>query len=169
VNSLVESPGEALVALGCRVTLDARGRMTGALSARVRAAAEEYVRRCDAHAVPVLVVSGGRHWAGVVEADAMASELVHLGVPAQAVVRERCSLSTRDNARFVAAVLTRRGIARATVVTCVWHLPRALAFFRAYGIEVDGIGAPPSGRTPTMRHLWQWGRERVLTWAQRPR
>jgi uncharacterized SAM-binding protein YcdF (DUF218 family) len=167
----VESPPgtEAIVALGCRVKHDAAGRLAGALARRVRTAADEYARRRGRSEAPLVVASGGRHWNGALEADAMAHELVLLGVSPDAVVRERCSLSTSDNARFVAAALTRRGIARATVVTCTWHLPRAVALFRAAGIEVAGIGAVEPGPAPRLHRVWRYGRERFLTWAQRSR
>jgi uncharacterized SAM-binding protein YcdF (DUF218 family) len=153
----------AFVVLGCRVSVDAEGRLQGALGRRARAAASAYLQRGDAHAV--VVVSGGRRWSNVVEADALALELARLDVPARAVVRERCSLSTRDNARFAARVLARRGIARATVVTCDWHLPRAVALFGREGMEVEGLPVSP-GSAPWTRRLWRWGRERVLAWAQ---
>jgi cyclophilin family peptidyl-prolyl cis-trans isomerase len=100
----------------------------------------------------------------VVEADAMREELVRAGVPADAIVRERCSLSTRENARFTAALLRRRGMRRVTVVTCDWHLPRALAAFRRAGLEVEGFAAP-SVAVPWRRRVVRWGRERVLAWA----
>src|ERR1019366_5865854 len=48
----------ALVVLGCRVSLDGRGRLEGALARRVEAAAEAYARRGEADAV--VVASGGR-------------------------------------------------------------------------------------------------------------
>jgi uncharacterized SAM-binding protein YcdF (DUF218 family) len=120
------------VVLGCKVSLDGEGRLAGALAWRVAAAAGAYARRGDADVV--VVASGGRRWAGIVEADAMARELARLGVPEGAIVRERCSLSTRDNARFAAAALERRGIARATVVTCAWHLARAVTLFTREGV-----------------------------------
>jgi cyclophilin family peptidyl-prolyl cis-trans isomerase/uncharacterized SAM-binding protein YcdF (DUF218 family) len=146
------------------VSLGTGGRLEGALGRRVEAAAAEYARRRErGEAAGVLVVaSGGRRWAGVVEADAMARELARRGVPPAVVVRERCSLSTRDNARFAVAALERRGIARATVVTCAWHLPRALALFRRAGVVADGLPAP-SGNAPWRQRLWRWGRETVLT------
>jgi uncharacterized SAM-binding protein YcdF (DUF218 family) len=153
----------AFVVLGCQVSLDADGRLKGALGRRARATADVYLQRGDEHAV--VVASGGRRWSNVVEADAMARELTRLGVPARSVVREGCSLSTRDNARFASAALARRGIARATVVTCAWHLPRAVALFRREGVEVEGLAVSP-GSAPWTRRFWRWGRERVLTWAQ---
>lgn len=149
--------------LGCGVRLDARGILTGALAARIAAAAEAYARQGDPRAV--VIASGGRRWAGVVEADAMARELVRQGVPEGAVVRERCSLSTRQNARFTAEVLARRGIGRAMVVTCAWHAPRAASLFRMHGVAVDVVAVPPA-RAPLRRRFWRWGRERVLSWVQ---
>jgi cyclophilin family peptidyl-prolyl cis-trans isomerase len=114
--------------------------------------------------VAVVIASGGRAWGGVVEADAMKRELARLGVPGALIVCERGSLSTRDNARYSAAVMRRRGLARATVVTCDWHLPRALAAFRRAGVEATGAAAP-SGPSLLRRRLWRWGRERVLAWS----
>lgn len=160
----------AIVALGCRVLFDADGRLAGALGRRVRAAARAYAGRVDrdANANTLLVASGGRHWAGIVEADAMARDLVLAGVPEAAVVRERCSLSTRENARYVAATLARRGIDRVAVVTCSWHLPRAVALFRARGLEVEPVDAG-AGEAPLARRVWRWGAERVLSRVQIPR
>lgn len=94
----------------------------------------------------------------------MSAELVRAGVVADAIVRERCSLSTRENARYTAALLQRRGIDRVVVVTCDWHLPRALAAFRRAGLEVEGSAAP-SVAVPWRRRVVRWGRERVLAWA----
>jgi uncharacterized SAM-binding protein YcdF (DUF218 family) len=170
----LRAPLQAIVVLGCRVVLDGGGRLVpGALRRRVERGAEAYFTRGDA--ATVVVVSGGRHWAvdanadanavtcELVEADAMARELVARGVPEGAIARERCSLSTRDNARFSAETLGRRGIARAGVVTCSWHLHRALALFAREGIDAEGIAAR-DGQTPRWTsRVWRWGVERVLT------
>ncbi len=149
--------------LGCGVRVDRHGHLTGALARRIEAAAEAYARGNDPDAV--VIASGGRRWAGLVEADAMARELVRRGVPERAVVRERCSLSTRHNARFAAEILARRGIARATVVTCAWHAPRAASLFRMHGVSVDVVPVAVA-RAPLRRRFWRWGRERVLSWMQ---
>jgi uncharacterized SAM-binding protein YcdF (DUF218 family) len=155
----------ATVVLGCAVSIDGAGRLSGALGRRVAAAAEAYARERDPHAV--VIASGGRRWSGVVEADAMARELVLRGVPEGAIVRERCSLTTRENARFAAAALARRGLGEARIVTCAWHLPRASRLFERQGVRVSGLAAAParSGSETWVRRLWRWGRERVLTAA----
>ncbi|HEY1691315.1 MAG TPA: YdcF family protein [Polyangiaceae bacterium] len=156
----------AIVVLGCRVMLDEEGRLAGALGRRVRAAARAYEERAGEGTL--VLVCGGRHWGGTVEADAMARELGRLGVPESAIVRERCSLSTRENARYAAATLARRGIERVAIVTCAWHLARAVALFRARGLHVEGVhaGAAPA---PWTRRTWRWGVERVLSLVQAPR
>jgi uncharacterized SAM-binding protein YcdF (DUF218 family) len=154
-----------VIVLGCRVVFDGARRLApGALRRRVEKGAELYRARAErAGAETIVVVSGGRHWGEIVEADAMAAELARLGVPIGAVVRERCSLSTRDNARFTAETLRRRGISRASVVTCAWHLPRALTLFVREGIEAEGIAAREGQPVRLRSRLWRWGVERVLT------
>jgi uncharacterized SAM-binding protein YcdF (DUF218 family) len=155
---------EAIVVLGCRVRLDPDGRLCrGALARRVETAFLAYARHGGERTL--VIASGGRHWRGLVEADVMARELAHRGVPEQTIVRERCSLTTRDNAHFSAAVLQRHGIMQATVVTSDWHLPRAVALFRRAGVRTLGVGALEPHATPLER-LWWWGRERLLVWAQ---
>jgi uncharacterized SAM-binding protein YcdF (DUF218 family) len=153
----------AIVVLGCRVRLDAGARLSpGALARRVEMGALTYHRRGDARTV--VVVSGGRRWGDDVEADAMARELALRGVPEGAIVRERCSLSTRENARFTAEVLTRRGAHRVALVTCPWHMARAVALFSRAGVTVEPVAAT-GVRAPWTSRVWRWGVERVLTLA----
>ena len=138
--------------LGCRA-----GSAT--LARRAKAAAEIYERR----GASLVVACGGRAWNDLVEADALARMLREGGVPPDAIVRERCSLDTRDNARFAAAMLGRRGIGRVLLVTCTWHLPRAERAFRAAGLEVEGIGVDPPEPTLLQRLYWRQ-RERLSSW-----
>lgn len=85
------------------------------------------------------------------------------GVPAGSIVRERCSLDTRDNARFAAALLRRRGISHVALVTCSWHLPRAARAFEAAGLEVERIGVEPP-ESPLLHRLYRRERERFASW-----
>ncbi|MDB4943075.1 MAG: putative rane protein [Labilithrix sp.] len=141
--------------LGCRAA-------SPALTRRAAAAAEAFRER----GAVLAVACGGRAWEGLVEADDLARMLVAGGVPEDAVVRERCSYDTRDNARFAAALLARRGVGRVLVVTCSWHLPRAMRLFRAAGLEVEGLGVPPPSATLRQRAYWAV-RERVAGLAER--
>jgi uncharacterized SAM-binding protein YcdF (DUF218 family) len=113
-----------------------------------------------------VVVSGGRRWDRHVEADAMACELSALGVPEAVIVRERCSFSTRENARYTAQIMARRGIDRVLVVTCPWHLPRALELFARAGLRAEGFAAADAPSDGDLRR-WparalRWGVERAL-------
>ena len=130
--------------------------LAGALGRRLEAAERLYA----ANGAPLVVVSGGSTWNGEVEADAMAEELVRRGVPRDDVVRDRLSLWTRDNARYSAIALKRRGYDAAVLVTCRWHLPRATAAFEREGIRI--VGHPVDGPEVTRaKRMWRWARERV--------
>ena len=135
----------------------------GALARRLDAAARLYALRGDSRTI--VVVSGGRRWGRIIEADAMAGELVLCGVPERAIVRERCSMSTRENALFGVDLLRRHGVNldRTAVVTCEWHVARARALFSRAGAAVEWVGVPSAGASPIER-LWQRGREGVLAW-----
>lgn len=147
-------PFDAIVVLGCRV--HAGGSLRGALARRVDRAAGAYH---DGRA-PRVLVSGGRVWGDAVEADAMAQALEARGVPAPHIVRERCSMSTKDNARFAARLLGRLRLERVVVVTCPWHLARALLLFRREGVSAEGLGAEP-GDASALQRLYRATRERV--------
>lgn len=142
----------AICVLGCPVG-------GAALVRRAEAAAITYRDR----SATVAVACGGRSWRGQVEADELARVMALGGVPAAAIVRERCSLDTRDNARFAAALLRRRGLSKVVLVTCTWHLPRATALFEAAGLEVEGVGVEPPSSTVLQRFYWRH-RERVSAW-----
>jgi uncharacterized SAM-binding protein YcdF (DUF218 family) len=143
------------------VRLDADERLSpSALARRVETGARTYLERGDAHTV--VVVSGGRRWGEAIEADAMARDLALRGVPAGAIVRERCSLSTRENARFTAELLGRRGLHRAALVTCPFHLLRATTLFSSAGVEVEAIAATGGQVASWPSRAWRWGVERML-------
>lgn len=92
---------------------------------------------------PRVLVSGGNlPWLGGAqsEAAAMRDFLLDLGVPADAVWLEERSRNTRENALYTAEMLEARGIGPVLLVTSALHMPRALATFRAAG--VDAIPAP---------------------------
>ena len=150
--------GVPIVVLGCRPVHGSLGELRGALGRRVNAARERWRRGGT-----WLLVSGGRTWDGVVEADAMRDALVRLGVPGSSIVRERCSLTTRDNARRSAALLQRLGVGTLTLVTCAWHMRRASAFFRCEGLAVEAlpVDGPP---VTSSQHCVRSGHEWLSMW-----
>ena len=159
----------ALVLLGCR--LEPGGALTPAARRRVETTARAF-RNGEAELV---LVSGGRRWYGVAEAEAFTRELELMGVPSSCVVQELRSLSTCENARNVAELLRERGLSRVGLVTCDWHMPRALESFRRAGVVAEPVRAA-SPELPWSGRVYRAGRERVsfvidrfATWGwQRP-
>jgi uncharacterized SAM-binding protein YcdF (DUF218 family) len=135
---------DAIVVLGCRLLEG--GRPGGAVLRRAARAAALFSELRPA----CVVVSGGRSWHGVREADALSAVLRDHGVPTRAIVRELRSLSTVENAYYSCELLRAGGFVRPALVTCDFHLERALACFAAFGMPASGIPAesPPvtSGR-----------------------
>jgi uncharacterized SAM-binding protein YcdF (DUF218 family) len=129
----------SLVLLGCRVT----GPATLSPAAARRAERAALALRAGLSAQ--ILVCGGKAWATVREADALYAYLVARGVPEQALEREIWSRCTRQNAHFAAKLLLPRGMFRVGVVTCDWHMPRALQCFRGAGFEALPVPAasPP--------------------------
>jgi uncharacterized SAM-binding protein YcdF (DUF218 family) len=126
---------DAIVLLGCPVR---RTPPAGAALRRVERAARAYREGLAG----TLLVSGGRRWNGLVEADALADALVERGVPREALLRERKSRTTHENAVESARLLLPKGQTRVAVVSCDFHLRRALYCFRRAGFDAEGFGAP---------------------------
>ena len=107
---------------------------------------------------PLVVISGGRQaWLGErpSEAAAMQEFLADLSVPADAVLVEDRSASTRENAVFTAELLSARGIDRVLLVTSALHMQRALASFHAVGI--DAVPAATDFEVmPEPNHILRW-------------
>ena len=169
-----KEPLDAIVVLGCRAVVQSDRSGTsgsdssralalapGALARRVEAAVEAYARRGRARTV--VLVSGGRRWGRIVEADAMAVELALRGVPDKVIVRERCSMSTAENAHYSAEILRRRGsnLAAVAVVTCEWHARGANRSLRRAEVPAEAVVA--TDHAPFQKRIWRWGRERILS------
>lgn len=134
----------AIVVLGCAV----KG---GAFRRRAAAGAEVFSRLSPENPDLVVVATGGRAWNGEIEADALFRLLADRGVPEKRIVRERCSFSTRGNARFTAGILHRTGLHEIALVTCDWHMARAMTLFTSAGFDVLPVGV----RGPNPGYFWR--------------
>jgi uncharacterized SAM-binding protein YcdF (DUF218 family) len=148
---------DAIVLLGCRIGPSGRPMIPAMRRAEVAASA--YHRGV----AKVIVASGGRRWGEHAEASSLKRELVRAGVPEAAIIEELCSLSTHENAVFTAAILRRLGAGGAAIVTCWWHMPRALENFRAAGIdavplptEVNALGVRRRARVIVHEVISGW-------------
>jgi uncharacterized SAM-binding protein YcdF (DUF218 family) len=125
----------SLVLLGCR--LGRHGAPSATAARRATRAAEAYRAGVSAH----ILACGGKAWSGVRETDALCGFLLQAGVPESALEREGWSRSTRQNAHFAAKLLLPRGVRRIGLVTCDWHMARALRCFEGAGFEPVAVPA----------------------------
>lgn len=105
---------------------------------------------------PLVVASGGRlPWSEAArsEAEEMADLLVEWGVPREAILLEPKARTTSENAVETAKLLRARGVKRVLLVTSSIHMRRALASFKAEGLEAvpspcDALVAGPPATGP---------------------
>lgn len=99
---------------------------------------------------PLVLLSGGSDStvSTISEAEAMRTFIVDLGVPDSALILETDSRNTRGNALFSARLLRERHISRMLLVTSAMHMTRALAEFRAEGLDVVPIATDHTFATP---------------------
>ena len=98
-------------------------------------------------ALPVVACGGLPGSAAGVETAAayMKDFLEAEGVPGGDIIEEGRSATTYENALFAAEILGQRQLGKIALVTDGWHMPRAVASFRARGLEV--LAAPSSLRS----------------------
>lgn len=156
------SADAAIIVLGARLFPD--GRTSGAVRRRIECAAKAFH---DGMA-PIVLCTGGYSWNGHVEALRMREELLKLRVNADAILVELVSTCTAQNAFFSTKMLRQRGIRTARVVTCPWHMRRALADFRLCGLEVTALPAEAAPMTLSQR-LRCLAVERCCEWIDRVR
>ena len=87
----------------------------------------------------VLISGGLRHPDGATpsEAERLAAWLVEQGIDANRIVAEGRSRNTHENAVESARIVSARGWKTLLLITSARHVPRALATFRAAGLEPD--------------------------------
>lgn len=96
----------------------------------------------------IVVTGGGPYPVSL----AMRQFLIAQGVPAQAIIAETQSGSTRENALFVARMLP-PDAGRLVLLTSDYHMYRALRTFRKAGLNV---GARPFPDAVKMAQRWEW-------------
>lgn len=105
---------------------------------------------------PLLVCSGGSdaRIADMPEAQVMAGLLQELGVPASAILQERDSRTTRENALFTAKALQGRNVHTILLVTSALHMRRAVTEFERVGFRV--IPAATDHSEPRFAGVLKW-------------
>lgn len=96
--------------------------------------------------VRALLLSGDNGRPGYDEPTAMRDYLLARGVPGTALVLDYAGFDTWDSCVRARDVF---GATRITVVTQVFHLPRAVALCRTAGLEAFGVGDDSAARWPS--------------------
>jgi uncharacterized SAM-binding protein YcdF (DUF218 family) len=166
LHSREEARGaEAVVVLGGgAATFSGGGQVVGVLTPQSILRALEGARVAKLIGARLVVASGGEPRPELQlkpESEMLTAVLVGAGVPADRIVQESSSKTTRDQARLIPAMLRERGLGRFVLVTSPVHMGRSLALFRAQGIEPvpsaspmrSEHGPPPSPITPDVASL----------------
>lgn len=113
---------------------------------------------------PLIIISAGSVWSRRPDrqstADATSVLLNAFGVADDAIVIEKRSRNTRQNALFTAELAADRNITKVLLTTSAWHMPRAEAAFGKVGLEVTPAPTDyippwkPTGRRS--RPAWTW-------------
>ncbi len=92
---------------------------------------------------PYILLSGGDiEWlstGATTPAEDMATLLVKMGVPENALWLETESKNTYENALYAKKMLDEQGINQILLVTSAMHMPRAVALFEKQGFEVTPL------------------------------
>lgn len=142
---------QVLVVLGCRVR---DGRPSGVLERRLKHASSV----ASGQSQLVVIMSGGKIWQGVSESEAMAKWWLN-HAPATQLIQEDQSLTTAENAKYVAQLCRERSIEEILLVTCDFHMPRARRLFERHNLRVVPKPSPsPKNGWLRFRHqLREWG------------
>jgi len=94
-------------------------------------------------------------------AEEMGRQAIAAGVPADAIVLETTSTTTRENLVFAAPIVRQRGWRRVALVTSASHLRRGLATAHKAMPDVEWIAAPVPDAGPPARTRRLWAHEAI--------
>lgn len=127
---------DVIVVLGAQVRPE--GVPSEALRRRLALALERY----EARRVPVICCGAQAGMEPCTEGDFMCGWLVDHGAAPEDMISENKSYDTLQNIRNAKVIMQERGFTRALVITSDYHVRRALATCRRYGVEAEGAGSP---------------------------
>ncbi|MCK1305741.1 YdcF family protein [Bradyrhizobium sp. 45] len=101
--------------------------------------------------IPIIFTGGSANLTdGAREADFAVGIFARLGLPTERIVIERESRNTFENAKLVKAITVPKPGEHWLLVTSAYHMPRAVASFRAAGFFVEPY--PVDWLTPGLAH-----------------
>ncbi len=102
-----------------------------------------------------IIVSGGAPFSAEPEAEAAAAYLRELGVPGNAILPEKASRDTFENAAFTMKLFREKGFKRMILITSAYHMPRSVLLFKGAGAgELTPFPVSPRTGGPTYLRDW---------------
>jgi uncharacterized SAM-binding protein YcdF (DUF218 family) len=156
IQSKSEAQGADTVVLlgGGAVTFSAGGRIAGGLTPSSMLRALEAARVSSLIDARVVIASAGIPRPDVQrkpESEMLRTALIAAGVPADLIVEESLSKSTREQAQLIPEILRTHNVRRLVLVTSPTHMRRALALFRAEGLDpVPSVALLRSDDVPSL-------------------
>jgi hypothetical protein len=145
----VPQAGHAFVVLGSR--LKANGTLDGKGTRRLATVLPALL----ANPASKVIVSGGKPYNGVTEAEAMLGWLAAQGVAPARVLVEEQSGSTVGNAKYSVPLAVKHGLTTLTLVSDASHLRRAAQLFLAAQLLIETATNKPCGITYTTPLAYQ--------------
>jgi uncharacterized SAM-binding protein YcdF (DUF218 family) len=105
-----------------------------------------------------IIMTGGAAHNRYVESDVMAELAERHGVPKSAILEDRQSKNTIQNAFYAVRIMRGHGWHSAEIISSASHLPRASLIFRRYPIEWE-MHASPWPTSYSAMYPWS-----VYTW-----
>ncbi|HNW95199.1 MAG TPA: YdcF family protein [Anaerolineaceae bacterium] len=130
---------------------------------RVLYAAQLY----KAGVAPLIILSGGNmsysQARSTTPAEEMQAMLVGLGVPQEALVLQKQSQNTAEDAYFTSAILAEKQIRTVILVTSAAHMERALMMFASPEISIIPAPTDYSVTQRSWNNLMRWDWKTILT------
>jgi len=153
---------------GGAATFGQSGAVIGLLTSGSVLRALEAARVYKAIGARLVIVSGGIPTPGfqlAPESALLRAALIDAGVPAERIVQDPEARTTREHPRTLGPILQSHHVSRFVLVTSPAHMRRALAVFRAAGLDpVPSVSLrrpenlpPPKWIVPTNESLYQSG------------
>lgn len=146
---------DVIIVLGAQVRPE--GVPSEALRRRLSLCYQHYMK----NRVPIICCGGQGLYEPMPEGDFMCGWLQEQGVPRHMTISENTSRNTDENIQNAKSIMLEKGVQFALVITSDYHIKRALAICKRYGIHAIGDG---SASLPQY-YIKNYGRE-LLAWVK---
>lgn len=113
----------------------------------------------------LVIISGGSDRHSQTEAAVMGQYALSQGLPSEALLLEDKSITTRENAKFTAALMKSKNLTSAWLASQPFHLKRSVSNFKEYGIEAYASVNTKSIQYKNSRLSAKWMLREYVAWT----